>query len=101
MRPSSALRRYDFTPVEIHAVHYTPEGSVYLSITESDENCWVARLQGAEMNRVLIANSRPDAIRENDMTFRMLFQEHRCSGRCVRPGVERLVEESEAVLQAV
>jgi hypothetical protein len=78
------LERLDIVPIDIHAVHETSEGSVYLWVSEGDENCWIARIQGCESDSGYIATSRGEAIRQNGRRFRGLFPEHTCSGACVR-----------------
>ena len=80
----AVLARFDIVQIDIHAVHETNEGNIYLCVSEGDENCWTARMYGSELDRWHIANSRREAIRQNDMTFRSLFPEHACSVQCRR-----------------
>jgi hypothetical protein len=80
----AVLARFDIVQIDIHAVHETGEGNIFLCVSEGAENCWTARMYGCEVDRWYIANSRAEAVRHNDMAFRSLFPEHACSSHCKR-----------------
>ena len=83
----AALARFDIVAIEIQAVHETIDGNVYLWVSEGDENCWIARIQGCEVDSGHIADSYMDAVRQSDLTFRSMFPEHVCSARCTHHGI--------------
>ena len=80
----AALARFEILPIHIYAVHETIEGNVYLWVSEGDENCWIARIQGCDVDSGHIADSRLDAVGQNEIRFRSMFPEHVCSARCTR-----------------
>jgi anti-sigma factor RsiW len=78
----SALPQFALVPVEIHAVHKTNEGSVYLWISESADDCWTVRVQGCKVNCGSAATSRQAAMQETEVMFYQMFADHSCSEEC-------------------
>jgi hypothetical protein len=74
---------FTVVPVEIHAIHKMDEGSVYVWMSESDDERWTTRVQGCKVDCGSVAMARVDAVQYADRTFHELFPEHDCSPNCV------------------
>ena len=69
--------------ISIHLMHHTEDGPIHLEVTGADEDRWLARYWGQQLDSSQEFGSFGQAERWLRRCFAELFPKHRCERRCI------------------